>query len=125
MNFPTDRTYTNTHEWLLNSDGSATVGITDYAQDQLGDIVFVNLPEPGDEVVKGEAFTDVESVKAVSEMISPVSGTIVEVNEILFDEPARINEAPYDAWFIKVEPVTDTLDTMDASAYEAFCASEA
>lgn len=121
MESPADRQYTETHEWAL-ADGSATiVGITDYAQDQLGDIVFVNLPEPGDEVESGQPFADVESVKAVSEMISPVSGTVLEINEALLDSPGEINEAPYDAWFIKVDPVTETGSVMDADAYRAHC----
>lgn len=101
------------------------VGISDYAQDALGDIVFVNLPEEGDDVSIGDAFADVESVKAVSDIFSPVEGTVKEVNEELVDNPALINEAPYDAWLIKVENVSEKEDTMDADAYEKFIAEEA
>ena len=124
MNFPADLKYTDSHEWAAIDDTTAIVGITDYAQNELGDIVFVGLPEVGDEVTAGEAFADVESVKAVSEMYCPVSGTVSEVNEKLFDDPAAINEDPYDAWFIKVESVGDTVDLMDVDAYQAHCENE-
>jgi len=124
MTFPKNLLYTETHEWVLfEEDGSAAVGITDYAQDQLGDLVFVNLPEPGDPVTAGESFADVESVKAVSDVLSPVTGEVAEINETLADEPQRMNQAPYDSWFIKVKDVTDRAKLMDAEAYEAFVAS--
>ena len=122
MNFPNDRTYAATHEWLLLEGDGATVGLSDFAQSELGDLVFGNLPEVGDEVQGGEAFADVESVKAVSEVISPVTGRVVEINEELLDNPALINEAPYDAWLIRVEPAEASEDTMDAAAYEEACA---
>ena len=102
----------------------AVVGISDFAQDALGDVVFINLPEVGDTVTAGESFGDVESVKAVSDVNSPVTGVIVEVNEDLADSPEALNEDPYGAWIIKVEQVTETEDLMDAAAYEAFCAEE-
>ena len=124
MTFPKNLLYTETHEWVLfEEDGSAAVGITDYAQDQLGDLVFVNLPEPGDPVTAGESFADVESVKAVSDVLSPVTGEVAEINETLADEPQRMNQAPYDSWFIKVKDITDRAKLMDAEAYEAFVAS--
>ena len=124
MTFPKNLMYTKTHEWvLLNDDGTALVGITDYAQDQLGDLVFVNLPEPGDTVTAGESFADVESVKAVSDVLSPVTGEVVEINEILADEPQRMNQEPYESWFIKVREITDRAELMDADAYQAFVAS--
>ena len=124
MTFPKDRLYTETHEWVLfNEDGTATVGITDYAQDQLGDLVFVNLPEPGDTVTTGESFADVESVKAVSDVLSPVTGEVEEVNETLSDEPQLMNQAPYDSWFVKITDITDRAELMDAEAYEAFTAT--
>ena len=94
--------YSEDHEWVLVGGDVAVVGITDYAQSELGDLVFVNLPEEGDEVTAGETFADVESVKAVSDVLSPVDGTVAEINEELLDSPEKINEAPYDAWFIKV-----------------------
>ena len=124
MNIPTELQYTNSHEWLKMEDGVAVVGLTDFAQDSLGDIVFVNLPQPGDPVSAGEAFGDVESVKAVSDVISPVSGVVLEVNEELMDNPALVNEDPYNAWFVKVEQVTGEEELLDAGAYEAHCAAE-
>ena len=102
----------------------ATVGLTDFAQDALGDIVFVNLPQPGDPVSAGEALGDVESVKAVSDVISPVSGVVAEVNEELLDNPALVNEDPYGAWLVKVEQITGEEELLDAAAYEAHCAEE-
>ena len=124
MTFPKNLLYTETHEWVLFAeDGTATVGITDYAQDQLGDLVFVNLPEAGDPVTAGESFADVESVKAVSDVLSPVTGEVEEINEILADEPQRMNQAPYDSWFIKVKDITDRSKLMDADAYQAFVAA--
>ena len=124
MNFPKELKYTGSHEWVLIEDGAATVGISDFAQDALGDVVFINLPEEGDEVTAGEAFGDVESVKAVSDLISPVSGRVSAINEELLDAPEKLNEDPYEAWIIKVEDVEDTEDLMDAEAYEAFCKEE-
>ena len=121
MNVPTNLRYAETHEWVCFEDGFATVGLTDYAQDQLGDIVFVNLPEVGDEVTMGESFADVESVKAVSDIYSPVTGVVAEINEALLDAPESVNGAPYDAWFIKVKDVTEEEDLLDADAYEALC----
>ena len=118
-----DLKYSESHEWVKEEDGLALVGLSDFAQDSLGDLVFVNLPEEGDEVVAGESFADVESVKAVSDVYSPVSGTVVAINEELLDNPAAINEDPYGAWFIKVENAVIG-DVMDAAAYEAFCESE-
>ena len=124
MTYPKNLLYTESHEWVLFAeDGSATVGITDYAQDQLGDLVFVNLPEPGDTVTAGESFADVESVKAVSDVLSPVTGEVAEINEILADEPQRMNQEPYESWFIRVREITDRAALMDADAYEAFVAS--
>ncbi len=124
MNYPNDLQYSKSHEWLKTEDGIAVVGISDFAQDALGDVVFINLPAVGDEVVAGESFGDVESVKAVSDLISPVSGVVCEVNEELEDSPELLNEDPYGAWIIKVENVTDTESLLDAAAYEAHCAEE-
>ncbi len=124
MNFPAELKYSKSHEWLKEEDGVSVIGISDFAQDALGDVVFVNLPEVGDDAAAGEAFGDVESVKAVSDLISPVSGTICEVNEDLLDQPELLNEDPYGTWIIKVENVTDTEELLDAAAYEAFCAEE-
>ena len=124
MNFPAELKYSKSHEWLKEEDGVSVIGSSDLAQDALGDVVFVNLPEVGDDAAAGEAFGDVESVKAVSDLISPVSGTVCEVNEDLLDQPELLNEDPYGTWIIKVENVTDTEELLDAAAYEAFCAEE-
>ena len=103
---------------------TAVVGITDFAQDALGDVVFINLPAEGDEVSAGEALGDVESVKAVSDVLCPVSGTVCAVNEALADAPETLNSDPYGAWIIKVSPVTSSEELLDAAAYEAHCAQE-
>ncbi len=125
MNNPVSLQYSRSHEWLSQDGDSAIVGITDFAQHELGDVVFINLPEVGDEVVAGEAFGDVESVKAVSDLISPVSGTVSEINEELLDAPELLNEDPYENWIIKVDNVTDTEDLLSAAAYADFCETEA
>ena len=124
MNNPTELKYARSHEWIKYEDGVAVIGISDYAQHALGDVVFVGLPAVGDEVVAGESFGDVESVKAVSDLISPVSGVICQVNEDLEDAPENLNEDPYGAWIIKVENITDEEALLDAEAYEAHCAEE-
>ena len=123
-NVPAELKYTKSHEWVKEEDGLYVVGLTDFAQEALGDIVFINMPEEGDDVASGESFADVESVKAVSDVFSPVSGTVAEVNEVLIDEPALINQEPYEQWLIKVKDVSDTEELMDAAAYEEFCATE-
>ena len=118
MEIKTDRLYSESHEWVLfENDTTATVGVSDFAQSELGDLVFVNLPQVGDTVTAGEVFADVESVKAVSDVFCPVSGTVLAVNEALLDAPQTINEAPYDAWLIKVADVTDKVELLDADAY--------
>ena len=124
MNFPAELKYSKDHEWVKFEGDTAIIGISDFAQDALGDVVFVNLPGEGDEATAGEAFGDVESVKAVSDLVSPVSGTIVAVNEELADSPENLNSDPYGSWIIKVEKITETEELMDAAAYEAFCAEE-
>ena len=124
MNYPTELKYSKSHEWVRLDGDVAIVGISDYAQDALGDVVFVNLPQVGDEVFAGEGFGDVESVKAVSDIISPVSGTICAVNEALADAPETLNSDPYGAWIIKVEGIGGTEELLDAAAYEAHCAEE-
>lgn len=115
--------YAESHEWVKVENGIATVGITDYAQSQLGTVVYVDMPEVDDEVSKGEEFGAVESVKAASDLYSPVSGTIVEINEALEDEPGLINQDAYENWIMKVE-VSDESELeglLDAAAYEAIC----
>jgi glycine cleavage system H protein len=111
--------YLKSHEWVRFSNATtAKVGISDYAQKQLGDLVFVNLPEVGDDVVAGEEFADVESVKAVSSVYSPVTGTVKAINEELLDHPELINADAYDAWFIEVEEITDHADLLSEKEYE-------
>ena len=124
MNYPVELQYTKSHEWVKTEGDVTVVGISDLAQDALGDVGFVNLPGGGDEVTAEEAFGDVESVKAVSDLISPVSGVVLEVNEERLDHPELLNSDPYGNWLIKVEQVTDTEELLDAAAYEAFCAQE-
>ena len=123
-NIPAELKYSASHEWVKEEDGVYVIGLTDYAQSALGDIVFINLPEEGDEVTAGESFADVESVKAVSDVFSPVTGTICAVNEELLDDPAQVNEDPYGAWLIKVETVTATEDLLDAEGYAAVVEAE-
>ena len=102
--YPNDRKYTKDHEWILIDGGEATVGITDFAQKQLGDVVFVELPDVGRHVKQGETFGQIESVKAVSELYAPVSGEIVAVNANLGPHPDAVNSTPHDAWMIRVRP---------------------
>jgi len=123
MDFPEDLRYTREHEWARRKGTQVVIGITDFAQDQLGDVVFVELPDVGDPVKKGESFGVVESTKAVSELFAPLSGKVVEVNDPLTDAPETINEDPYEeGWMIVVEPSDPSeLDAlMDAKAYRAF-----
>lgn len=125
MNTPDHLRYTKSHEWILFADdGTAKVGLTDHAQDALGDLVFVNLPQVGDALTCGDALGDVESVKAVSDVYSPVSGTVKAVNEDLLDTPEAINSDPYGTWLVEVEDITDQEELLDAAAYEAHCAQE-
>ena len=122
---PEELKYTRTHEWVKEEDGLYVIGLTDYAQDALGDIVFVNLPAVGDEVTAGASFSDVESVKAVSDVFSPVSGVVAEINEAVVDDPSLVNSDCYEAWLIKVSDVTAVEELLDAGAYEEVCANEA
>jgi glycine cleavage system H protein len=122
MNVPEDLRYTSDHEWAKLEDGRIRVGITDYAQDALGDVVFVQLPEPGLQVENGASFSEVESTKSVSDIYAPVAGTVVEVNGELADAPQKLNEDPYgEGWICVIEPAdAAALETlMDAEAYRA------
>ena len=112
--------YSKDHEWVKEEGGEFVVGITDYAQSELGDLVFVNLPEEGDSVTKGESFSDVESVKAVSDVLSPLTGVVSAINEAVLDAPESINSSPYEAWFVKVKDVTDKEELLSAEEYEEF-----
>ena len=128
MNVPDDLKYTREHEWCRVEGNRAAVGITDHAQDQLGDIVYLELPDAGDAVRKGEAFGVVESTKAVSDIFAPVSGKVVEVNDPLSEAPEAINEDPYEeGWLIRVE-ISDPAelgDLLDAAGYRKFVEDEA
>ena len=122
MSLPQDLKYSEDHEWIKVEGNTVTIGITDFAQSELGDIVFVELPEEGDDISKGDSFGSVESVKTVSELYAPVSGSIVAVNEELDDSPELVNENPYEgAWMLKVELSDESeLDNLlDAAGYQA------
>jgi glycine cleavage system H protein len=126
MAYPANYRYTREHEWITLDGAIGTVGITDYAQNSLGDIVYVDAPKVGDAVTANATFGSVESVKAVSDLYSPVTGTVTEVNESLKTEPDKINAAPHDTWIIKVE-LSDPSQVdklLDAAAYEAFISEE-
>jgi len=117
--------FTKTHEWVqFLDDTTVRIGLTDYAQSELGDLVFVNLPEEGDEVYVGDAFADVESVKAVSEVYCPVTGTISKINEELLDHPELINSDPMEAWFIEVEDVSEKGELLTEDEYNDFISQE-
>ncbi|WP_017430307.1 glycine cleavage system protein GcvH [Vreelandella jeotgali] len=118
---PTDRQYAESHEWVQdNGDGTVTVGISDHAQQSLGDVVFVELPEAGQTLAKGDEFGVIESVKAASDLYAPIAGEIVAVNEDLEDAPENVNEAPYeDGWIMKVRLDGTVEGLMDADTYQA------
>lgn len=123
MDFPDELKYTEEHEWVLVEEDIATIGITDFAQEQLGDVVFVELPEVGDELEAGKSFGVVESVKAVSDVYAPVSGEVVEINDDLPDEPEILNNSPYeDGWMIKIKlsDSSELDDLMDVADYQEF-----
>jgi len=124
MSYPTDLKYTKEHEWIRLEGDTGTVGITDFAQQQLGDVVYVELPEVGATLTAGQVFGTIESVKAVSELFAPVSGEVAEVNTSLKDRPEDVNRTPHEAWMVKVKlsgPV-EAGALMDAAAYEAMLA---
>jgi glycine cleavage system H protein len=118
LNIPEDLQYTKSHEWVRIEGDTATIGITDHAQDELGDVVFVELPDEGDTFDAGESFGTVESVKAVSDLYAPVGGEVVEVNSTLEDAPENINEDPYgEGWIVKLR-TTDEPDLLSPEEYE-------
>ena len=126
MPYPANYRYTREHEWIELTGNIGAIGITDYAQNSLGDIVYVDAPKVGDPVTANATFGSVESVKAVSDLYSPVTGTVTAINEELKSSPDKINEAPHDAWIIKVElsDPSQLNGLLDAAAYEAFIAEE-
>jgi glycine cleavage system H protein len=119
---PGDLRYTNEHEWLRQEeDGTVTIGITDHAQSALGDLVYVELPEIDQDVESGDEMAVVESVKAASDVYAPISGTVIAVNEVLADDPEKINQDPYgEGWIVRVRPSGDDAETMDPDEYQAF-----
>ena len=122
MNIPADLKYTKEHEWIRVEGNTAVIGITDFAQGELGDIVFVELPKVGDEVAQHQAFGTIEAVKAVSDMYAPVSGKVIEINGALEDDPMIVNREPYgDGWMIKVDMADEGQlgDLLDASTYQS------
>jgi glycine cleavage system H protein len=124
VSVPEELQYTRSHEWVRTEDDTATIGITDYAQEELGDIVYVELPEQGDTFDAGDSLGSIESVKAVSDLYTPVGGEVVEVNEALNDSPEKINEDPYgDGWIVKLR-VSDEGDLLSASDYEQLLEEE-
>lgn len=125
MIYPKNLRYTKTHEWVeYLEDDKIRTGLSDYAQQALGSLVFVNLPEEGDETTAGEPYGDVESVKAVSDVNAPATGMVSAVNEELLDAPELINEHPYEAWMVEISEINATIELLDADAYEAFCREE-
>lgn len=118
--------FTNEHEWIRVNGDTALIGITDYAQESMGELVFVDLPEEGDDLEKGDAFGAVESVKAASDVYMPVGGQILKINEEVSDNPALVNEDAFDSWLIKINmtDVTELDDLMSAEEYEAFLSEE-
>jgi glycine cleavage system H protein len=126
MPFPTDYKYTKEHEWIKSDGNNATVGITSYAQESLGDIVFVDLPKPGAEITSGKTFGSVESVKAVSDLYAPVSGTVTDVNGDLATAPEKINKDAHGAWMIKItlKNPGELNSLLSAADYEKFVAEE-
>src|ERR1700689_2868587 len=127
MAYPTDRKYTKEHEWIQASGTSATIGITDHAQESLGDIVFVELPKVGAELSAGKTFGTVESVKAVSDLYAPASGTVTETNGELTTSPEKVNKDPHGSWMLKItlKNPGELGDLLSAEAYEKFVAEEA
>ena len=118
MSIPDDLQYTKSHEWVRIEDGTATIGITDHAQEELGDVVFVELPDVGDTIGAGESFGTVESVKAVSDLYAPVGGEVVEVNSSLEDAPEKINDDPYgEGWIVKLS-TSEEADLLSPEEYE-------
>lgn len=117
---PSDRKYTREHEWVLEDGDEVTVGITDYASEELGDIVYLDLPEEGSTVTAGESMGSIETVKAVEEIYAPFSGEISAVNTALTDAPERVNESPYeDGWLVKIKDASDPVELMSADEYDS------
>ncbi len=125
MQIPANLLYSKTHEWVRFTDaGTAFVGLTDHAQEALGDVAFINLCDEGESFGAGDVIGDVESIKAVTDVYTPVSGTVVAVNEELLDKPENINAEPYGSWLVELEDVVSNGELMDAESYERYLAEE-
>lgn len=125
MNYPENFRYTKEHEWVAVAGGTATIGITSHAQSELGDIVYVDLPKVGTTVEKGKTFGSVESVKAVSDIYSPVAGEVTEINDLLTSKPEKLNEDPHGtAWLIKVKVTEEPSGLMNAADYTKYVGAE-
>jgi glycine cleavage system H protein len=125
MNIPAELKYTESHEWMrLTGADTCEIGLTDFAQRELGDIVFVNLPQEGDALKIGESFADVESVKAVSDIYSPIDGTVTAVNEQILDAPQLVNQKPYETWLIKAQGKIDEKSLLDAEGYRTIAETQ-
>ena len=125
MTTPKDYMFSTTHEWInFLEDGTALTGLTDFAQKSLSDLVFINMPSKGDEITCGEAYADIESVKAVADINCLASGVIIETNENIADEPGKINEDPYGSWIIKIGDISEKAELMNAEDYDKFCEEE-
>lgn len=125
MKIPENLFFSKTHEWVrYEEDGTAFIGLTDHAQDALGDVAFINLCDEGESFSAGDVIGDIESIKAVTDVYTPVGGTVAKVNDELLDAPENINSAPYDSWLIELEGVVRNDDLLDADAYEKFLAEE-
>lgn len=127
-NIPSELRYSASHEWArLEADGTVTVGISDHAQDALGDVVYVELPEAGTQLEAGQSAGVVESVKAASDVYTPISGKIIAINEILVDHPEQVNATPYESWFFRVHPSNpaELEQLLDAAGYQAACSADA
>jgi glycine cleavage system H protein len=126
MNIPAELKYTESHEWIrLTGADTCEIGLTDFAQHELGDIVFVNLPQKGDALKTGESFADVESVKAVSDIYSPIDGTVTDVNEEILDAPQLVNQKPYETWLVKAQGKIDEKNLLNAEGYRAIAEQQA
>ena len=125
MNIPENLLYSKTHEWVLLTGEKARIGLTDFAQNSMGDVVYVNLPSVGDEAEAGGVIGEVESVKTVSEVLAPVGGTVCAINQALETEPESVNSSPYDAWIAEIENITGKEDLLSPAQYEALCREEA
>ncbi|HZJ77401.1 MAG TPA: glycine cleavage system protein GcvH [Clostridia bacterium] len=123
MNTPKDLLFSNTHEWVkFTSEGTALVGLTEYAQEQLGDVAFINLCDEGEGLAIGDVIGDIESIKAVTDVYSPINGKVIKVNDALLDNPEQLNSDPYGSWLVELEDIEKNEELMKAGEYKKFIA---